>query len=319
MCKTFIAYDIYWQPPAVQPPEFIIVLPDMTGRNQPCPCGSGKKYKKCCQGNNPRNTNINFKFKNPVRVDNIRIDPITKEVNPYSGNIRLFPESVTSEQSYARGDGKKNKVISKVFGLKNTSFSQPVKNLEQFDCVYAVDTNYKMVNGTKVCVAGITRGEKFTIHIPDKIAMKVSLKYGFVFSTNYSNPERIAWGFVADQARYWENLAEKRVGLIVDSDLECLEDISAGSEPLFLNIYLPKNYKIMYASADAEGGNPMNKMVKISDYGASLVLDELLAQLGAHDVSKVPIQPSLHSIAQNGSEFTLTNMPIQQEIGASHV
>ncbi|MFQ5648637.1 MAG: SEC-C metal-binding domain-containing protein, partial [bacterium] len=20
----------------------------MVGRNQPCPCGSGKKYKKCC-------------------------------------------------------------------------------------------------------------------------------------------------------------------------------------------------------------------------------------------------------------------------------
>jgi uncharacterized protein len=22
-----------------------------TGRNAPCPCGSGKKYKKCCGGN----------------------------------------------------------------------------------------------------------------------------------------------------------------------------------------------------------------------------------------------------------------------------
>ncbi|WP_349291374.1 SEC-C metal-binding domain-containing protein, partial [Planococcus beigongshangi] len=21
---------------------------DMVGRNDPCPCGSGKKYKKCC-------------------------------------------------------------------------------------------------------------------------------------------------------------------------------------------------------------------------------------------------------------------------------
>lgn len=21
-----------------------------TGRNSPCPCGSGKKYKRCCQG-----------------------------------------------------------------------------------------------------------------------------------------------------------------------------------------------------------------------------------------------------------------------------
>ncbi len=24
------------------------------GRNEPCPCGSGKKYKKCCAGSKPR-------------------------------------------------------------------------------------------------------------------------------------------------------------------------------------------------------------------------------------------------------------------------
>lgn len=25
-----------------------IIKPKETGRNEPCPCGSGKKYKKCC-------------------------------------------------------------------------------------------------------------------------------------------------------------------------------------------------------------------------------------------------------------------------------
>jgi SWIM/SEC-C metal-binding protein len=24
------------------------------GRNEPCPCGSGKKFKKCCEGSAPR-------------------------------------------------------------------------------------------------------------------------------------------------------------------------------------------------------------------------------------------------------------------------
>jgi hypothetical protein len=24
-----------------------------TGRNEPCPCGSGKKYKYCCEGKTP--------------------------------------------------------------------------------------------------------------------------------------------------------------------------------------------------------------------------------------------------------------------------
>ncbi|MBK3517601.1 SEC-C domain-containing protein [Carboxylicivirga sp. N1Y132] len=29
-------------------PEQPIVNDVKTGRNDPCPCGSGKKYKKCC-------------------------------------------------------------------------------------------------------------------------------------------------------------------------------------------------------------------------------------------------------------------------------
>lgn len=29
-------------------PKNVQRLVDMVGRNQPCPCGSGKKYKKCC-------------------------------------------------------------------------------------------------------------------------------------------------------------------------------------------------------------------------------------------------------------------------------
>ena len=29
-----------------------VVKPEKIGRNDPCPCGSGKKYKKCCGANN---------------------------------------------------------------------------------------------------------------------------------------------------------------------------------------------------------------------------------------------------------------------------
>ncbi|MGL6417501.1 SEC-C metal-binding domain-containing protein [Aeromonas hydrophila] len=31
--------------PARPPP---VVVPIKIGRNEPCPCGSGKKYKQCC-------------------------------------------------------------------------------------------------------------------------------------------------------------------------------------------------------------------------------------------------------------------------------
>jgi uncharacterized protein len=34
--------------PAAQPPMPLAALRRKAGRNEPCPCGSGKKYKKCC-------------------------------------------------------------------------------------------------------------------------------------------------------------------------------------------------------------------------------------------------------------------------------
>ena len=34
---------------ALSPPVPLTVAPK-TGRNDPCPCGSGKKFKKCCAG-----------------------------------------------------------------------------------------------------------------------------------------------------------------------------------------------------------------------------------------------------------------------------
>ncbi len=34
----------------VLPPKQVVRPAPKTGRNDPCPCGSGKKYKKCCAG-----------------------------------------------------------------------------------------------------------------------------------------------------------------------------------------------------------------------------------------------------------------------------
>ncbi len=35
-------------PPLPPPPETIRAEKKEPGRNDPCPCGSGKKYKQCC-------------------------------------------------------------------------------------------------------------------------------------------------------------------------------------------------------------------------------------------------------------------------------
>jgi uncharacterized protein YecA (UPF0149 family) len=36
------------RPNRTAPPATVQRKGDKVGRNDPCPCGSGKKYKKCC-------------------------------------------------------------------------------------------------------------------------------------------------------------------------------------------------------------------------------------------------------------------------------
>ena len=44
-----VLLDIYWYWQAIiNKPQTVRREGDKTGRNDPCPCGSGKKYKACC-------------------------------------------------------------------------------------------------------------------------------------------------------------------------------------------------------------------------------------------------------------------------------
>jgi hypothetical protein len=40
--------DHYWRIRTIIKEDNIVCLPPKVARNAPCPCGSGKKYKKCC-------------------------------------------------------------------------------------------------------------------------------------------------------------------------------------------------------------------------------------------------------------------------------
>ena len=41
------------------------------GRNDPCPCGSGKKYKKCCEATLSRKGMTNRKIENKTQVSGL--------------------------------------------------------------------------------------------------------------------------------------------------------------------------------------------------------------------------------------------------------
>ncbi|MHC1754476.1 MAG: YecA family protein [Methanosarcina sp.] len=70
------------------------------GRNDPCPCGSGKKYKHCCLGNKAAGTNLTtskseapvinrlaiMRFEHKLQDNPEQLEEIGKELENYSGD-----------------------------------------------------------------------------------------------------------------------------------------------------------------------------------------------------------------------------------------
>lgn len=67
------------------------------GRNDPCPCGSGQKYKKCCfrHEKEPLNTNVPLMDKEGIHVVGKGTAPSPEELermtNEYQKNIKKGP------------------------------------------------------------------------------------------------------------------------------------------------------------------------------------------------------------------------------------
>src|SRR5438105_1534893 len=54
----------------------------MTGRNDPCPCGSGKKYKKCCLAKDREESSRRTAVTPPPTVDSPRPVPFHAQQHP---------------------------------------------------------------------------------------------------------------------------------------------------------------------------------------------------------------------------------------------
>ncbi len=61
---------------------------DKVGRNDPCPCGSGKKYKKCCEIKSNAPKKIQAQIISPERISSS-----TQETSKVS--LSFFQRSVT--------------------------------------------------------------------------------------------------------------------------------------------------------------------------------------------------------------------------------
>lgn len=110
------------------------------GPNNPCPCGSGKKYKKCCKYNK---TPMVFKGIDDINLKNF-LDEKTKELGDgtYSFGTETKTNIITSDNIVILKDGfnidlvsfkKKNELIRKIssYDLESTDITIIKKDFDQ--------------------------------------------------------------------------------------------------------------------------------------------------------------------------------------------
>ena len=121
-------------------PNVVEMIMVKIGRNNPCPCGSGKKFKKCCLHKKPREQTV--MVGSPERLRGFYYDKDKMEFMGVTLDGRLIELDVTFSQTHYIGQSGKEKVISRVQDKVIPHEADLMRHLSSsFDLIIAVDTN----------------------------------------------------------------------------------------------------------------------------------------------------------------------------------
>ncbi|MGC3975386.1 MAG: SEC-C metal-binding domain-containing protein [Nitrospira sp.] len=242
------------------------------GRNDPCPCGSGKKYKKCClpvqASRKPRSEYVYATTKdNNVAELFLSFDPMTGAIELDLPIINTY-----AQNAYEKHGSKGQKIINKV-PLRSDSlqFYSDQSILESFDLLFAIDTNTREIEGVRRSVGAFLYCEI------DKATKKFKWHFPFAVDFTHENkPENFSWKILIDHVLDDPELSIlPRIGIVVDSDLGQINLYNEGALPIWGNVMLPLNVILIYASTDTGKDYVINRLIGESDKTATALLDHI--------------------------------------------
>ncbi len=219
----------------------------------------------------PRKENIYSTTKGGVKEISLSVDQ--------TGNIEFDTKMINiySEITYDRQ--KRPKVLSRVPQAKGATFeiNEAIEN--NFDIVFAIDTNTRQFGDYNVSVSGIIQCQKVIAVDPSGKAWQ-DWQYWVPFCMEFieikTKPENLGWMMLIDLLiSKVSKFIEKRIGIIVDSDLENLNHYNLRTLPIYEGFFLPKKIKLIYASCDGGMEFFSNKMLRLADKVSKNMLDEL--------------------------------------------
>lgn len=243
------------------------------GRNSPCPCGSGKKYKKCCLDKRPREQIVMVASSEPLR--GVHYDKEKMEFTGITLDDRLIKPVVTYSQTHYKNDSGKEKVIARIQDKVIPNEAELMRYLSSsFDLIIAIDTNTKIIGNETISVSGIVHCVLQTMPKPNSYYEDFPQHGAILFRNCPSelHSEKFGWMTVVQEVNREPRNKLKRFAIITDYDVDNHTSYNNKQIPIFREFYLPDNFMLMYGRSDGPTQSILNYVVKLCDKKSTEVL-----------------------------------------------
>jgi hypothetical protein len=209
------------------------------GRNDPCPCGSGKKYKKCCLNKKPREQVIMVGSSEPLQ--GVHYDKEKMEFTGLTHDNRLIKPVVTYSQTHYKSNSGKEKVLARCQNKVIPNDTDLMRHLSSsYDLIIAIDTNTKVIDNEAISVTGIVH---CVVSMPEPDSYYVNFPWcgaiPFRNCPNKLSPEKFGWMTVIQKVNSEPINKLKRYAIVTDYDLDNHTSYNNKKEPIFSDFYLP--------------------------------------------------------------------------------
>lgn len=260
------------------------------GRNDPCPCGSGKKYKKCCIDKKPREHSVIIGSSEPLR--GVYYDKEKMEFTGITHDNRLIKPAVTYSQTHYESKSGKERVVSRVQDKVVVGEPDLLRYLSStYDLIVAMDTNTKVIEGERISACGVIHC--ILQHLPDSEREGYYASFPWQGTLLFRNcpssipPEKFAW---VTEIRRIGNAGptpgSNRFAIVTDHDLNNHTLFNARQSPIFEDFYLPSNCTLLYGRGDGSSESILNHLVKHCDRESSMIL-EMIERTGYYENDEV--------------------------------
>lgn len=242
--------------------------------NDPCTCGSGKKFMVCCSGKRPREVGIRFTVDKPTKIDGIIIGP-NGLLHPALQGQPIDLATAAAELTYDRRKGKKVLFSAPVDPQKPSLDLNAA--LLSGQVIIGVDTNTRLTGQTRVsltCVVECVVQKNASGYLAEGIP-----HIAFETHNVIGDPERLGWRLAVEAVRADPHYKPAtQVVVVVDSSLSALHQLNSKQLPVLEDWYLPDGFMLIYASADSATASVASQLISTCDKEATALLRRIASE-----------------------------------------